>query len=215
MTTTRLTRKEQQARTRAALLESAGKVLADKGLHRASIDDITADAGFTKGAFYANFDGKEALFLAMLDEHFAERIAAVERLFSGQEKIVDRAASAGQDFTDSLRASPAWCRLFLEFTSHATRDEAFRAEFVARNDHLRTRMTEIFETRAREAGITPLIPVAEIARMVFAMAHGVAIDQLLDDEASPNLFGDMLRALLSGLVAPTGDDGPPGARAAG
>ncbi|MDO9354147.1 MAG: TetR/AcrR family transcriptional regulator [Solirubrobacteraceae bacterium] len=205
MTTTRLTRKEQQARTRVALLESAGKVLAEKGLHRASIDDITADAGFTKGAFYANFEGKEALFLAMLDEHFAERIAAVERLFSGQEEILDRAANAGRDFTDSLRANPAWCRLFLEFTSHATRDAAFRSEFIARNTALRERMTEIFARRAQEAGVVLAIPASKIARMVFAMAHGVAIDGLLDDDAGPDLFGDMLRALLSGLVSPPVD----------
>ena len=59
----RLTRKERQTQTREALLASATSVLAEKGLHSASIDDIAAHAGFTKGAFYANFASKEALFL--------------------------------------------------------------------------------------------------------------------------------------------------------
>jgi AcrR family transcriptional regulator len=55
----RLTRKEKQAHTRTCLMESAGKVFAKRGLQQASIDEVAEDAGFTKGAFYANFKNKE------------------------------------------------------------------------------------------------------------------------------------------------------------
>ena len=74
----RLTRKEKQAHTRACLMNSAAKVFAMRGLQQASIDEVAEDAGFTKGAFYANFKSKEELFLAMLDERFAKRIADIE-----------------------------------------------------------------------------------------------------------------------------------------
>ena len=37
---------------------------------RASVDEVAEEAGYTKGAFYANFKSKEELFLAMLDERF-------------------------------------------------------------------------------------------------------------------------------------------------
>ncbi len=198
--TTRLTRKEQQARTRSALLQSATRVLAEKGLHRASIDDITSDAGFTKGAFYANFKSKEELFLVMLDEHFAERLAAVERLASGEEALAQRAARAGQDFTDALRGNEEWCRLFLEFTSHATRHDGFRKEFKARTDALRGQIAAIYSQRAAEVGFEPPISPELIARMVFSMAHGVAIDQLLDDETPEDLFGSMLLLVFAGLA---------------
>ena len=49
--------------TRRRLLEAAGSVFAAKGYERASVADIAAAAGFTKGAFYASFPSKEAVFL--------------------------------------------------------------------------------------------------------------------------------------------------------
>ena len=69
----RLNGKEKQAHTRSCLMQSAANVFAQRGLQQASIDEVAEDAGFTKGAFYANFKSKEELFLAMLDERFAER----------------------------------------------------------------------------------------------------------------------------------------------
>ena len=51
----RMSRKEKQAHTRTCLMRSAAKVFAQRGLQNASIDDVAQHAGFTKGAFYANF----------------------------------------------------------------------------------------------------------------------------------------------------------------
>lgn len=202
--TPRLTRKEQQAATREALLTSAMRVLADKGLHRASIDDIAAQAGFTKGAFYANFRSKEELFLALLDLHFAERLAAIDRLTSSTDAISAQAEQVGIDFLATLRGDEAWCRLFLEFSSHATRHESFKRELVSRTDDLRDGVAAILERRAAEAGITPTVPADYVARMTFAMAHGVAIEQLLDDGTPTELFGTMLRLFFLGLAADSG-----------
>ncbi len=200
----RLTRKEQQARTRQTLLASAARILACKGLHRASIDDIAADAGFTKGAFYANFSSKEELFLVMLDEHFAERLAAVERVTAGGGDLAAQARQAGDDFIAALRGDEEWCRLFLEFASHAARHEEFRKEFVVRNERLRDGITEIFERRMAELGVEPVIPPRTVAQMTFAMAHGVAVEQLLDPEHTPDdLFGVMLELFFTGLAART------------
>lgn len=198
----RLTRKEQQARTRSTLLASAARILACKGLHRASIDDIAVDAGFTKGAFYANFKSKEELFLVMLDEHFAERLAAVERITADGGALSEQARRAGDDFIDALRGDEEWCRLFIEFASHASRHEDFRREFVARSRTLRDGIAAIFERRAAELGIALPIPPQVIAQMTFAMAHGVAVEQLLDPDSTPDdLFGRMLELFFAGVGA--------------
>ena len=198
--TPRLTRKEQQAVTREALLESATRVFAEKGLHRASIDDIASDAGFTKGAFYANFKSKEELFLVMLDVHFAERLAAIDQLTSNHDAITDQAEQVGLDFVATLRGDEEWCRLFLEFSAHAARHQEFRVELMARTDTLRAGVAEILGRRAAEAGITPTIEPDLVARMTFAMAHGVAIEQLLDERTPNELFGTMLRMFFLGLA---------------
>ena len=44
----------------------------------ASIDEVAEDAGYTKGAFYANFKSKEELFLAMLDEQLRRALERVD-----------------------------------------------------------------------------------------------------------------------------------------
>ena len=104
---TRQTRKEKQAHTRNCLMRSASKLFAERGLQNASIDDLAEDAGFTKGAFYANFASKEELFLAMLDERFAERLDEIERLIATEGTDGEKAIRAGEDFARMLRETGA------------------------------------------------------------------------------------------------------------
>lgn len=208
-TAPRRTRKEQQAQTRAAIVDSATRVFAEKGLHRASIDDIAAGAGFTKGAFYANFTSKEELFLVMLDVHFAERLEAIQAVLSTDADIETQAEQVGIEFVAALRGDSDWCRLFLEFSSHAARHEEFKRELVARTDALRASVAEDLARRAAEAGLVPTIEPDVIARMTFAMAHGVAIEQLLDDTTPADLFGGMLRLFFTGLAVDAAAAQPP------
>ncbi len=63
----RRTRAEQRALTRAALLDAAATAFAEHGVEGASIDDIAARAGFSRGAFYSNFDDKTGLLIALCD----------------------------------------------------------------------------------------------------------------------------------------------------
>src|SRR2546430_1523989 len=92
----RLTRKEKQAHTRQCLMKSAARVFARRGLQQASIDEVAEDAGFTKGAFYANFKSKEELFLAMLDERFTQRIEDIERVIADEGSGPEKARRAGR-----------------------------------------------------------------------------------------------------------------------
>ena len=74
MSTEALTRREKQQRTRKSLLHAATQIFCQRGLEGASIDEVAQAAGYTKGAFYANFKSKEELFLVMLDERFSEEL---------------------------------------------------------------------------------------------------------------------------------------------
>jgi AcrR family transcriptional regulator len=62
----RLTRAQQQARTRAAVLDAAVEEFAEHGYADAKIDRIAARAELTRGAVYSNFAGKRSLYLAVL-----------------------------------------------------------------------------------------------------------------------------------------------------
>src|ERR1700749_2333420 len=78
----RLTRAQQQALTRERLLAAAERVLAGHGYGGASIDLITAEAGYSKGAIYSNFESKEAVFLELLRLYMERDMAELERIVS-------------------------------------------------------------------------------------------------------------------------------------
>src|SRR5439155_24365479 len=110
---------EKQAQTRERLMHSAAKVFACRGLQQASIDEVAEDAGYTKGAFYANFKSKEELFLAMLDERFAKRIEDIEAVIAGEGSTAEKAKRAGEQFARNFRADPECERLLFEFSAYA------------------------------------------------------------------------------------------------
>ena len=62
------TPERRRARTRAALLEAARFVFARKGFEGASLDEIAETAGYTRGAIYKHFRGKEDLLFAVYDQ---------------------------------------------------------------------------------------------------------------------------------------------------
>ncbi|HEY6781360.1 MAG TPA: TetR/AcrR family transcriptional regulator [Thermoleophilaceae bacterium] len=204
MTPERLTRKQRQAHTRECLMLSAARVAARRGLERASLDEVASDAGFTKGAVYANFRSKEDLFLAMLDEHFDARLADVDRVLASGDAPERQARQAAADFIQALEREPEWNRLFFEFALYASRNEPFREEFVARTRALRARIAALLERRVSELGIDAPLPVDQIAAMTFAMPNGAGLQPLIEQDArTDELFPAMMVTFFAGLQAQT------------
>jgi AcrR family transcriptional regulator len=198
----RLTRKEKQAQTRSCLMKSAARVFARRGLQQASIDEVAEDAGFTKGAFYANFKNKEELFLAMLDERFAERIQQIEEVIAGEGTTTEKARRAGDDFAKVVAADPEWERLFFEFSAYAMRNEDFREELVTRYRAMRDRIAAALRARHDDFGIESALPLDQVAMMTCVMGNGFALEKLLEDDAvADDLYGNMLMVFFAGLAA--------------
>src|SRR5260370_19214238 len=74
----RLTPTRRRELTRRILLEAAAVVSSREGFHGASLDEVAAAAGVTKGAVYSNFKSKEDLFLALLEDRVAEGLAVAQ-----------------------------------------------------------------------------------------------------------------------------------------
>src|SRR6202051_2786884 len=71
---------ERTAVTRRKLLTAAKRIFAQNGFEAARLEDIAAGAGYTRGAFYANFESKEDIFFALLDDWVRERIDSVTQV---------------------------------------------------------------------------------------------------------------------------------------
>ena len=198
----RLTRKEKQAHTRECLMQSAAKVFARRGLEQASIDEVAEDAGFTKGAFYANFKNKEELFLAMLDERFAKRIEDIEHVVASDGSAVQKARRGGDQFARMLAADPEWERLFFEFSAYAARDEEFRQELVTRYRAMREKIAAALDADGDAEDHKKAISLDQVSLMLCMMGNGFALEKLLEgDEVPDELYGTMLMVFFAGLDA--------------
>jgi AcrR family transcriptional regulator len=194
-----VTRKEKQARTRAKLMRSAGKLFCRHGLEQASVDEIANDAGYTKGAFYSNFKSKEELFLAMLDEKFAEEIERIEAGLRTDETPDEAARHAGEDLMRFMRSDPEWERLYLEFVAYAGRNDQFRQELLTRCRAMEERLGEVYLRWSKEIGIKPPIPIEDITRMTSIMTQGFLMNQQIDPELREEIYGTLVAAFMLGL----------------
>lgn len=79
------TRAQMMEETRAKLIQAARKAFAVKGYAAASMDDLTADVGLTRGALYHNFGDKRGLLAAVVNQIDSE-MAARARLKAAEEK---------------------------------------------------------------------------------------------------------------------------------
>jgi AcrR family transcriptional regulator len=197
----RPTRVERQAETRAALLRSASRLICRQGMDGASIDRIAVEAGYTKGAFYANFASKEELFLVMLEEKFAVELERLEFAMGGSGEPADEARQAAEGFLTYVDRDPEWPRLYQEFAAYAARNAVFRAEFASRQRTLRARMAEVFARWASAHGVDPVIPHDDVAAMTFFMADGFLLDRIIDPELNDALYATMCEVFLRGLAA--------------
>ncbi len=129
-TGSRLTREESHLRTRARLLLAARQEIAHHGIAAASVRNISEAAGFSQGAFYSNFQSKEAMLLALMEDHMRQEAAAfleiVEATAPGdlEQTLVEIAG-----WLKTLKADRNWSMLALELQMHANRDPDFAAKF--------------------------------------------------------------------------------------
>jgi AcrR family transcriptional regulator len=208
MSTATLTRSERQAKTRAALLGSAADLFRERGLEGTSVEQIAREAGYTKGAFYANFDSKEDLFLVMLDEKFAANEERLENALKGGGPSAEEARMAAEEFVRFVWSDPEWPKLFFEFTAYAARNERFRRELADRYAATRARMVEVFRGWAEQLPHDPPFPLEQITTMVLCMGNGFLMEQLIEPELGEEVYGTMMATFFRGLAVSASDSTP-------
>lgn len=188
---------------REELLTAALRVFARRGYRDAGVDEIAAEAGYSKGALYWHFAGKSELLTALLEE----------RVDAPMRERVDLLASAPPERDMSVEATQAFARQFeeereallleREYWSLAIRDPELRARYIERDTALRDSLAAGLTARARHLGTPPLpMPAEDVARIVMSIIGGLAVDELIDPgSVRPELVGEALAIIYAGLVA--------------
>jgi AcrR family transcriptional regulator len=206
MAATRLTREQSKALTRERLLAAARGVFASRGFHGASVEEIAAEAGYSTGALYSNFGGKEDLFLALMEHEidaYSQEIAAgLDELSS----VAERARDGARHWMQIVEREPEMLMLFVEFWAYAARDPRARERVAASFARARTVLTRLIADGAREFELELALPAEHLAVAIDALADGIARQKMADPQAVPDdLMGKVLSLLLAGASRPAGE----------
>ena len=199
----RLSREERKARTRVDLLAAARTVFLRRGFHGATLDEIAEEAGYTKGAVYSNFAGKDDLYLALLEAHYDRRVSAYVDLMFDQETFEDAVQAVGRFMVEADMREPDWLPTLAEFVAHAARDESLREAYVAVRERFLAAIAHVIDVLVTRHGLALRVPPLEAARASSVLARGYSAERRLDpDAASPEMFVELHAGFMRGLTVP-------------
>src|SRR5271165_3968254 len=168
----RLTRRESKEVTRMRLIEAAEKLFIRKGFDDASVDQISELAGYSRGAFYSNFEDKEQVFLALMDRRRPNFPKALDEIFQQTPEPAERIAAVREWFSNQWRLKD-FIALRMEFSRRAMKDRSVRKHLAElRREELETYAASV----GRYLGATygaPADPSEVVALALLAVAHGL------------------------------------------
>jgi AcrR family transcriptional regulator len=193
----RLTRAEQQAVTRERLLAAAERVIDRHGFGGASIDLITAEAGYSKGAIYSNFESKEAVFLELLRLYMERDMAELERIVSLDSDTLFAALTRWLETMDAERDCPL---LATELQLQARRSPVFAERYYALQEQQTRTLASILDRYFKAASIPPSMDPLDLAASLTALAHGLSLQRPPTRPGEPNPAGRVIDTLLKRLT---------------
>jgi AcrR family transcriptional regulator len=174
MTRKRLSREDSREQTTQRLLDAAEKLIARKGLDAASVENIAAAAGYSRGAFYSNFKSKDDLFIELLRRDHQKSMTELNALRTSELSVdqVQRRASDiyGQMFSDN--------DCFMNWTEArmmAARDTRFRAKLEALMAEKRGQIAAFIQYFHDRVGVAPSLPPEKMAMGFMSLAEGVQL----------------------------------------
>src|SRR6476620_10765204 len=165
----RMTREQSRAHTRERVLSAARTVFASRGFHGASVEEIAATAGFSTGALYSNFDGKEDLFLVLMEREIDEHAREIAQAVSVRQSVAERATGGARQWMTMIEREPELLLLFMEFWAYGVRDAQVRPKVAARFAQVRRMLTKLIEDGVREFELELEIPAEQMAIAIDAL----------------------------------------------
>ncbi|WP_040166334.1 TetR/AcrR family transcriptional regulator [Microbacterium gorillae] len=196
-----------RSNTRQRLLEAAAAVFAEIGVGAASVEMITERAGFTRGAFYSNFDSQDDLFFQLVQWVSENKLGEV----SDRVRELEAEGLAGMPvdvvlhrILEAVVGDAVGVRVMSEFRSRAMRDERTAAAYRKWQRDLGERVEGLVADVARGTGLELTLPSAELADIVMIIWEGTAVEGViegLDQEPLTALILKRTVAVVSALVA--------------
>lgn len=188
--------------TRSRFLQAAEKIFARDGFDSAKLEEIAAEAGYTRGAFYANFDTKEDLFLALLEREISSRIADLHRQVAKQESPSAK-LSALRDFWLATCLDRRWSLLAMEFKLFAVRHPEVKARLIAMHQRLVFSGVELLQNIMNALGRKLPVSARAVGIAFWVLSSGLTMEHMLDrtvmsEETVRKLLSTFFDAMMAG-----------------
>jgi AcrR family transcriptional regulator len=197
----RLTRAERREQIRSDLVASARRVFLRRGFHQASLEEIAQDAGWSKGAVFSNFAGKDELFLAVLAEQYQRRQREQLTQMRTGGSLAGGLRAAAREMAEN-QADPHWTPLLVEFWTHASRQEELRARVAAAHEQLLDGYAAMLTERAARDGVEFVVPAKDVARSATALVRGLALERLLNQSITQTKLEELFSTHVLSFTRP-------------
>ncbi|MHB1167412.1 MAG: TetR/AcrR family transcriptional regulator [Carboxydocellales bacterium] len=142
-----------KAKTIEDLSKAAYIVFSQKGYERATVDEIAAVAGYTKGAFYWHFTSKEDLFVKIIDYRIQAQQGEFLEYFNVKKDLLTNVHEVFIQMVEFTR-NDNWTPIFVEFLAQAGRNEIVRKKMSSMYADWRGFLVKIL-SQLQEVGYIP------------------------------------------------------------
>jgi AcrR family transcriptional regulator len=196
--------------TRQLLLQAAAEVFGRQGYHGATLDEVAAAAGFTKGAVYSNFKSKEDLLLALLETFHQQEMEEVRALLDASE------VPATERLSDFLVLFPVPGEqmgddsLYLELCLQSRTNPEVRRRLAELDRTIVASLTALLESERPRQGLQPLASPERTSRIVLALMRGIVLMREIDPEQVDEPLLEAAMTFLAGALTGAPAPAPPG-----
>jgi AcrR family transcriptional regulator len=193
--------------TRQRLLDAAVELFGERGVLGSSVEEICERAGFTRGAFYSNFESKDELCLDVLrrkgDQYLAAMRAAVEVIpdapapTDGTERLIRDAVAV---FLEAQPKKVAELVSMMELRLHALRTPGLREGWLAVHEGISQSTSGLLEVALARVGATLSLPAPQVIELLGAVYENTVSLSLLRGESRPSDLAEQLAALLDAFI---------------
>jgi len=145
-----ITRRREQTRQR--LLDAAREVFAREGFGRSTVEQVCEAAGFTRGAFYSNFNSLDELFLEMWAQESAAMLSRLEDVAELDAPKVRDVRSAVERVLSALPVDADWFQITSEFTAHAVRTPGLAQVMAMREEAIQDALFPVIDKLLAQVG---------------------------------------------------------------
>ncbi|MDR1851921.1 MAG: TetR/AcrR family transcriptional regulator [Propionibacteriaceae bacterium] len=196
----------RRAATQERLLDAAMEIIAEHGTEAASVEEISERAGFTRGAFYSNFDSKDALFDALIRREAERRVSEARQVLADiqpntpLDELLDRAV---RSFFSTHPSDTQAAIVHTEMRLNAVRNPELRASYLKLNGDIMALIQDLIETEAERQGLRLLLPVSKLWSVLDGVFENIIQTAVIEGHSpSSEESYEQLTLVLRAVIAP-------------